>query len=230
MKLNKLCLNRANQKILDELTAEWPGSGVVVLLGANGAGKSTLLNMIAGTEVPDSGSIELTYKTTKFIMPEPARFYPHLTVREQLLVVSGLCQQKYDTEQIDTLLEHWQLTSVSDKLTQHLSLGFRQRLSLAQLEASQAGVLLLDEPMNGMDPEIMRVFKEKVLQWKQDKLLIMATHVLHEAQQLADWVVVMERGRIIMSEAYQPGMVFHEIYQQAIDNHHQKLAMETINE
>lgn len=220
MKLNKVCLTRSNQKILDSLDAEWPGSGVVVLLGANGAGKSTLLNLLAGIDTADSGSVELPQGTTQFMLPEPAKFYPQLSVSEQLSFVAALSGNDINSEQLETLLNAWQLTSVKDKLTKHLSLGYRQRLSLAQLDLSDADVFLMDEPMNGMDPDVMSVFKAKVNSWKQDKSIVMATHILHEAQEFADWVVVMEQGKIIASKAYQQDEDFQSIYHNAINHHH----------
>ncbi len=229
MKLNKVCLSRSHQNILHKLDAEWPDTGVVVLLGANGAGKSSLLNLLAGVETPDSGEIFFKNQSSHFLMPEPAKFYPHLTVSEQLSFVAQLCQQPFNNDQMDDLLREWQLSEVADKLTAHLSLGYRQRLSLAQLDLSAADVLLMDEPMNGMDPAVMQVFKEKVTNWKNNKLIVMATHILHEAQQLADWVVVMERGQMIYSEAFDQSMAFHEIYHQAIQQHHQSAKDETLH-
>ncbi|MCB1582068.1 MAG: ABC transporter ATP-binding protein [Marinicella sp.] len=228
MKLNKVCLNKSKQKILQNLEAEWPDQGLVVLLGANGAGKSSLLNLLAAIESPDSGVIECNQRVTRFLMPEPAKFYPQLTVSEQLSFVAHLCQQPFKQEQQAALLKNWQLNPVANKLTKHLSLGYRQRLSLAQLELSAADVLLMDEPMNGMDPQVMQIFKDKIMTWKLDKLVVMATHILHEAQQMADWVVVMECGQIILSEAYQAGVGFHEIYQQAIQQHHLQMSAEKI--
>lgn len=223
MKLNKVCFLRSKQKILDQLHAEWPDAGLVVLLGANGAGKSSLLNILAGVDVPDSGQVLMRPNLTKFLMPEPAKFYPNLTVSEQLALVAHISNQQMTKATMQALLSDWQLTAMADKLTQHLSLGYRQRLSLAQLELSAADVLLMDEPMNGMDPKVMSVFKEKIMDWKTDKSIIMATHILHEAESMADWVVVMEQGRIIHSAENDQTQSFHEIYQQAIAAYHQQL-------
>ncbi len=220
IKLNKLCLSRSGQKILNQVDDVWPAKGVVVLLGANGAGKSSLLDVIAGIKNPDSGDIEHHQSRIKFLMPEPANFYPYLTVNEQLNFVAGLFNKKVDGQKIEAVMDDWQLNQVSHKLTKNLSLGFRQRLSLAQLALSDADILLLDEPMNGMDPEILSVFKTQVMNWKKTKSVVMATHIMHEAQILADWVVVMFQGKIIKSQAYLNQMSFHQIYQDAIDEYH----------
>jgi ABC-type multidrug transport system ATPase subunit len=71
-----------------------------------------------------------------------------------------------------------------------------------------------------MDPEVLAVFKQKILQLKTTKGIVMATHIMHEAQELADWVAVMHQGQIISSEAYDNSIPFHQLYQQAIDEHH----------
>ncbi|WP_162846843.1 ATP-binding cassette domain-containing protein [Marinicella litoralis] len=220
MKLNKLCFTRSGQKILDQIEDDWPSTGVVVLLGANGAGKSTLLDVIAGIKKADSGELILQQSHSKFLMPEPAAFYPYLTVKEQLNFIADMFVNVQPDLQVENAMEVWQLHPVADKLTKNLSLGFRQRLSLAQLALSNADILLLDEPMNGMDPEILSVFKEQVLTWKKTKSVIMATHIMHEAQILADWVVVMFQGKIIRSHAYSEEISFHQIYQKAIDDYH----------
>jgi ABC-type multidrug transport system ATPase subunit len=187
-----------------------------VLLGANGAGKSSLLSVLAGISAPDLGVVEMSTSSKAFLMPEPAAFYPQLTVQEQLMFVAGLFDIEGAAQLVDELMSHWQLQAVKKKLTKQLALGYRQRLSLAQLALSDAEVMLLDEPMNGMDPEIMTVFKQQVMQWKINKSLVVATHIMPEAEAMADWVVVMFQGRIIHSAAYHHDISFSEIYQQSI--------------
>ncbi len=220
LKLNKLCLTRSNQKILHGVDVELPTPGVTVLLGANGAGKSTLLNILAGVTQADSGQIDAPSQNKACLMPEPAVFYPHLTVEEQLKYVAELFGVDGG---VASVIDLWQLNSEAKKLTRHLSLGYRQRLSLAQLMVSQADLLLLDEPMNGMDPEVMAVFKQQMDIWRQSKTIIMATHIMHEAQNMADWVVIMHQGQVIQSSAYQHEMSFNELYQNAINQHHRLL-------
>ena len=220
MKLKQLYLSRSKQMILENLNLDLQSTGVTVLLGANGAGKSTLLSVLAGISEIDSGSIDLIGNTSVCLMPEPAVFYPQLTVLEQLGFVAELFKQKSASSRIEAALDVWQLQAVKQKLTQHLSLGYRQRLSLAQLTVSNADLWLLDEPMNGMDPAVLSVFKQQLLTKKKTKAIIMATHIMHEAQDLADWVVVMHQGKVIHSAAYDHQTDFHQLYQQALEQHH----------
>lgn len=220
MKLKQLCLTRSGHMLLKRIDLNLPSTGVTVLLGANGAGKSTLLNVIAGISDFDTGELELVENTRVCLMPEPAVFYPRLTVKDQLEFVASLYGRQVNDDQIEAVLERWQLADVSKQLTQHLSLGYRQRLSLAQLDVSEADLWLLDEPMNGMDPQILQEFRQQIHQLKFKKGIIMATHIMHEAQELADWVVVMDQGKVIHSAAYDRQIQFHDLYQQAMHAHH----------
>ncbi|WP_223789202.1 ATP-binding cassette domain-containing protein [Marinicella meishanensis] len=219
LKLKQINLTRSGQKILDDVTVELPTPGITVLLGANGAGKSSLLRVLAGISQPDSGSGSMSDSGGAFLMPEPAVFYPHLTVTEQLQFVADQSAMT-PTTSIDEVLSAWQLQAEANKLTAHLSLGFRQRLSMAQLTLSQAGLLLLDEPMNGMDPEVMMLFKQQVANWRQAQTVVMATHIMHEAEAMADWVVVMHRGRVLHAAAYHQEQPFNELYQGVMQQFH----------
>ncbi len=217
LKLKNLCLSRSGQLILNDLSLELPAQKLTVLLGANGAGKSTLLHVLAGLVSPDSGAVTAGNDVTRSLVPEPAVFYPYFSVAEQLAFVAG---QSAASAKLDQVITDWQLTAVLDKKTRHLSLGFRQRLSLAQAILLQPDWLLLDEPMNGMDPDLLDLFKQQINQLKTHCTVVMATHIMHEAQSLADHVVVMYLGQVVGQCANRPGLSFHDYYQQCIHAHH----------
>lgn len=216
MKINQLCLSRSGQEILQNITVELPDTGVVVLLGANGAGKSSLLQVMAGLLSPDSGQLNFSPDHSCYLLPEPAVFYPYLSVKEQLQFVAQ--QMRVAAVDIEPVMERWGLTAMANRLTRHLSLGFRQRLSLAQLDVSAASMLLMDEPLNGMDPQVMQAFMQQVQAWKTQKSIIMATHIMQDMESLADWVVVMHQGELVTLRRHTDGDSFHNIYNQAIND------------
>lgn len=213
LKLKGLCLSRSGEKILSNVSLNLPSPGVSVLIGANGAGKSTLLKVLAGINSPDSGELSMC-SMSRFYMPEPAVFYPRLSVLEQLEFVAGLFEASAD--KVSEAVSTWQLKNQQHKLTKHLSLGYKQRLALAQLSLSDTNIFLMDEPMNGMDPDVLDVFKQQVANWKQSKTLIIATHVMQEVAYLVDWVVVMHQGKVVSTEPFQSGQSLSQIYHQSL--------------
>lgn len=223
LKLKALCLERSNHKILSNLSLSLPNPGLTALIGANGAGKSSLLKVLAGLSQASSGSIDFAALDQVFLLPEPANFYPNLTVKEQLSFVAELFGA--GANDVNQAIDLWQLAEQSNKLTKHLSLGYRQRLSLAQLTVSDADLLLMDEPMNGMDPAVMAVFQQQIKHWRKSKVVLMATHIMHEAQSMADWVVVMHQGQVLHSAAYH-GEDFHELYRSLLQDFNQSSAVQ----
>ena len=131
MKINQLCLSRSGQEILQHIQADLPDQGVIVLLGANGAGKSSLLEVLAGLIEPDQGDIRGLPASSRYLLPEPAVFYPYLTVVEQLQFVAW--QMQRGSADLTPVLQRWGLNEQARRLTRQLSLGYRQRRSLARL-------------------------------------------------------------------------------------------------
>lgn len=212
--LQNLSLVAGSTEILQQLDLQLPERGLTVLLGANGSGKSTLLRLLAGVVLPTVGEIclpddwsvaEVAY------LPEPAVFYHHLTVVEQLSLVAN--QRQQGREAVQTAIELWQLQAVANQRTSQLSLGYRQRLGLAQALLREPKLLLLDEPMNGMDPELAAFFEQQMKQLKERCCVVMATHLLHHVDDWVDFVVVMHQGRILAAEQKPKAQGLYDFYQ-----------------
>lgn len=203
IKLRGLTLRRGRRSVLDELNVSFPRAGLVALLGGNGAGKSSLLRILAGVSEATSGTVNQSGELRLGWMAEPARFYLQLTVKEQLLLQADLLALPEPVKVVNQLMNQWQLERVSQFRTEHLSLGYRQRLSLAQALMGPVDVLLLDEPMNGMDPELMQQFKTFLADIKQHKLVILATHLMAEISDLTDWALVLHQGRLLAKHDYR---------------------------
>ncbi len=201
--LENVSWQRNGRTLLHEVELLLPDHGLVLFLGANGAGKSSLLKILAGVSQVSTGEIHNQVSAIVGWMPEPARFYDYLTVREHMFLQCDLLALENAEAAVNTLMEQWQLTEVDDYLAKHLSLGYRQRLSLAMALLGQPKILLLDEPMNGMDPSLLQHFKTFLADIKKHTLVLMATHLLAEASDLADHCIVMHQGALLNHCSFQ---------------------------
>ncbi|HEY9735644.1 MAG TPA: sulfate/molybdate ABC transporter ATP-binding protein, partial [Trichocoleus sp.] len=182
---------------------------LVALLGPSGSGKSTLLRVIAGLEQPDSGRILLTgrdatYQSVQdrkvgFVFQHYALF-KHLTVRKN--IAFGMEIQKWPKEKIrrrvETLIDLVQLTGLGDRYPSQLSGGQRQRVALARALAVEPEVLLLDEPFGALDAKVRKDLRDwlRRLHDEVHVTTVFVTHDQEEAMEIADEIVVMNRGAV----------------------------------
>jgi sulfate transport system ATP-binding protein len=194
---------------LDDVTIEVPSGSLVALLGPSGSGKSTLLRVIAGLEQPDSGTVLLDgaditrvpveRRGIGFVFQHYAAF-KHMTVRKN--VAFGLeIRRRSRAEvrrQVDELLELVQLTGLAERYPSQLSGGQRQRMALARALAVQPRVLLLDEPFGALDARVRSELRAWLRRLHDEVHVtsVFVTHDQEEAMELADRIVVMNRGRI----------------------------------
>lgn len=177
-------------------------------LGPNGAGKSTVMKMLLGLVRPTSGDIELFgerletgatehLKRIGHLIEHPV-FYDKLTA-EQNLELHGQYMGYYDKHAIREALELVQLLGVENKPVKQFSLGMKQRLGIARAISTRPELLLLDEPINGLDPEgiqLMRnLFRRLRDEWGLS--LLVSSHLLSEIEQVADTIGVLDGGRLV---------------------------------
>jgi Cu-processing system ATP-binding protein len=185
---------------------------VFALLGPNGSGKTTTLKSMVGLNVPTSGHILINgldtqrypKETRQFVsyLPQRVVFPENLTAREVLRFFARL--RKLPVEQADEALERARFNGFSDKLVGEFSGGMVQRLGLAVTALPNAPILLLDEPTANLDPQGVKRFREFVLSQKEDgKTIIFSTHLLPEAEQLADRVGIFVGGRLVAQESVE---------------------------
>ena len=179
----------------------------IALLGPNGAGKTTLVEMIEGIQKPDKGEILILDKHWKGnedelhnaigLSLQETRFVDKLTVKETLNLFASFYELKNDrVEQIINIIG---LEEKKNSYTVNLSGGQRQKLALGIALLNNPKILLLDEPTTGLDPnarrEIWSILRE--LREKSQTSLILTTHYMEEAEQLCDYIVVMDYGTIL---------------------------------
>jgi sulfate/thiosulfate transport system ATP-binding protein len=194
---------------LDDVSVEVHGGALTALLGPSGSGKSTLLRIIAGLERPDAGSISISGldvtgrapqdRGVGFVFQHYAAF-KHMTVWDN--IAFGLSIRKRPKPEIQArvtqLLELVQLEGLAKRYPSQLSGGQRQRMGLARALAVDPEVLLLDEPFGALDARVrteLRVWLRRLHDETQTTTVIV-THDQEEAMEVADEVVVMNRGRI----------------------------------
>ncbi len=185
------------------------GHGVVGLLGPNGAGKSTLLKLITGQLRPSQGEVTVFAERiwNNFPLfhrlgfcPEQDSFYERMTGAEFLaamLRMHGFANAEV-ASRANAALETVKLTSVRDKKIAAYSKGMRQRIKMAQAIAHDPEVLILDEPLAGMDPVGRRETIQLVRQWgKEGKCVIVSSHILHEVEAMTSTILLMHNGKVL---------------------------------
>ena len=179
---------------------------IYALVGANGAGKSTLIRAIVGVSDPDSGQVMIRGEnlphhlpaTKKHLgyLPEELIFYDQLTGIEYLRLVAGL--KEAAPAQIDSEIEFFELSRVSDKLIGGYSLGMRKKLGLATAMVGSPAILVLDEPLNGLDVEMMRKLRLRLqAEREKERAMLISSHVMSFVERISDRVGIMRAGLLV---------------------------------
>jgi ABC-2 type transport system ATP-binding protein len=197
---------------VDRLSASIPAGTIFGLLGPNGAGKTTTLRMIAGILEPDSGRVIIAGRdmaeepmATRALLgfvPDRPFVYEKLTGAELLRFSAGLYGMQGETveRRIDELLELWDLGPWRDQLIESYSHGMRQKLILSSAFVHGPEVLVIDEPLVGLDPKSARLLKD-LLRTYADRggTVLVSTHTLELAEVLCDQLAIIDGGRIAVS-------------------------------
>lgn len=190
--------------VLEGCSLQVPDGAIYALAGRNGAGKSTLLKLTAGFLCPDTGDIRVqgkqTWENRESIQKDIGTlidvpvFYEHLSAAENLKLQQAY--QKSDTD-IGGILEKVGLSGISEKPVSAFSTGMRQRLAIARALLHNPRVLLLDEPLNGLDPlgaeELRSLFVSLA---EEGKTLLISSHILSDISAMADTVGILSGHRI----------------------------------
>jgi ABC-2 type transport system ATP-binding protein len=176
---------------------------IVAFLGPNGAGKTTTIDMLLGLSRPTDGSVEVLGLPPRQAIArglvsavmQTGGLLKDLTVRETVEYTASLFA---DTQPVDAVLAHAGITGLADRRVGKCSGGEQQRLRFAMALLSDPALLLLDEPTTGMDVEGRRAFWSAIRRdAEKGRTVLFATHYLEEADQYADRIVLMRKGRIV---------------------------------
>ncbi len=187
-----------------------PGE-IVGILGPNGAGKTTTIRMLTSYMPPTSGTATIagfdvlqdSMEVRKRVgyLPERVPLYPDMTVRGYVMFWAKLRGLRKPRARVDEVIEQVQLTSRANSLIRNLSKGMRQRLGIAQAIVHNPEVIILDEPTIGIDPQQVIEVRETVRHLGQQHTILLSTHLLSEAEQICDRVLILNAGRVVASGA-----------------------------
>ena len=197
------------ETVLHHISYDFKEGRIYGIVGNNGSGKTVLMKCICGFLIPDSGEITVNYKRigkdmdfpqdTGIIIETPG-FLPNLTGMRNLELLASL-RKKIDKKAVAEAIRAVGLDPEMKKPVSKYSLGMRQRLGIAQAIMEDPDILLLDEPLNGLDNEGVEEIRKVLLSLKEKgKLIILASHSKEDIQILCDTVFRMDHGKIIATE------------------------------
>lgn len=191
------------------LNLEIPRGELFALLGPNGAGKTTTIKMVVGLLRPTSGVVRVCgfdlvaqpQQANRMLgyIPDEPYLYEKLTGREFMQFIADMygLDPAVANSQIERQIEQFALQDFVNDLTESYSLGMKQRLAFAAALVHEPAVLVVDEPMIGLDPLSIRLLKDLLRQKTAEGMtILMSTHLLSIAEEIADRVGIVERGRL----------------------------------
>jgi ABC-2 type transport system ATP-binding protein len=211
LEVEQLVKNYGTQKALDGVSLRIEAGEIFALLGPNGAGKTTLIGTVCGLVRKSGGRVSLFGQDLDHdpigpryhigLVPQEINFDPFFTVRESLRIQQGYFGQRRDDARIDELLTTLSLSSKADAQTRALSGGMKRRLLIAKALVHRPKLVFLDEPTAGVDVELRRDLWTYVRRLKSEgTTVVLTTHYLEEAEELADRIGVIDHGRLQLVE------------------------------
>ncbi|MTI71617.1 MAG: ABC transporter ATP-binding protein [Firmicutes bacterium] len=203
---NGLTKKYKNQIVVDNLNLNVKKGEIYGFLGNNGAGKTTTMKMLLGLTEPTSGSINLfgedikrknkLLKRVGSLIEYPG-FYGNLTAYENLKIFADLYGVS-KPKKIDELLEIGGLSQYKNKLVRKFSMGMKQRLGIIRTLINDPELLILDEPINGLDPNGIKEIREFLVSLSTEKKLtiMISSHILSEIEQMADKIGILHKGAL----------------------------------
>lgn len=199
------------RKAVDGLSFEARQGEILGFLGPNGAGKTTTMRMLTGFLPPTSGTatiagfdiIDNSFDARKHIgyLPESVPLYEDMTLYDYLSFFAELRHIPEPKKNVLETLEQVGLQDRSEGYIANLSKGMRQRLGLAQALLHKPNVLILDEPTIGLDPVQIREVRNLIKDIGKEKTVLLSTHILSEAQQLCDRILIINKGKIVVEDS-----------------------------
>jgi ABC-2 type transport system ATP-binding protein len=212
IEVRSLTKNYGARKAIENLNFSVKKGEVVGFLGPNGAGKTTTMKIITGFMAASSGSVQVAgfdvfespieVKKRIGYLPETPPVYGDMRVNEYLRFVAELkgVEKSRISSLVDRAIEKTDLGSVSKRLIQNLSKGYRQRVGISQALVSDPEVLILDEPTVGLDPRQVAEIRSVIKELAGQHTIILSTHILPEVQASCERIIIINQGHIVAQD------------------------------
>ena len=207
---NELCKAYNKKLVIDHVNMHIPESSIYGFVGENGSGKTTIMRLLTGLAEPTSGSFTLfgVKNTDRKIydvrqnlsaIVEATSLVPTLTARDNMRYMEYYLGIKLTDEERNELLKKVHLEDVGNKRVKNYSLGMRQRLGIALALMNHPKLMLLDEPMNGLDPEGIAELRDLLIELNQKEgiTVLISSHILSELEKIASCYGFISKGKLI---------------------------------
>lgn len=207
IRVEKVSKFYGKQKALNEISFTLKPGEICGFLGPNGAGKSTLMKIITGCLSDFSGDVFIQDFNTRHApleakkrigyLPEHNPLYPDMYIREYLLYVARLYRTPQPAARTEEIMELTGLQPERGKKIGQLSKGYRQRVGLAQALIHDPEILILDEPMTGLDPNQLEEIRHLITRIGKNKTVMLSTHVMQEVKAICDRILIINKGNLV---------------------------------
>ena len=223
IKVESLTKLYGTQKAIESISFEAKEGQITGLVGPNGAGKSTTMKILTGSLTSDGGGAhvcgidvatdDIKVKSLIGYLPESNPLYPSMYVKEFLGFVCKIHKIKNADERINEVISSVGLDKEKHKKISSLSKGYRQRVGIAQALIHDPKVLILDEPISGLDPNQIQEIRQLIVSLKKDKTIIFSSHILKEVESICDKIIILNNGQIVADNKLD---YLHEDHSQSV--------------
>ena len=210
IRVTELTKDYGARRAIENLTFEAKQGEILGFLGPNGAGKTTTMRILSGYMAPTYGKAtvagydviteSLEARRRIGYLPETVPLYPDMTVFDYLMFMAELRHLPSAEDRVDDALEMVGMEERADGYIANISKGMRQRVGLAQALLHKPEVLILDEPTLGLDPAQTVEVRNLISEIGKERTVLLSTHILSEAQQICDRVLIINKGHIIAED------------------------------
>lgn len=211
VEVRNLSMSYGKKEVLKDVSFQIDDGKTIGLLGSNGAGKSTTMNILTGYLKPQQGDVIMNgvnmsnnpKQAKKMIgyLPEIPPLYKDMKVREYLIFVAQLKGLVARDEEVDNVLQLMNLEEIQYDFIKKLSKGMQQRVGFAQAMLGKPEILILDEPLVGLDPIEAKRTRELIKSLKGNHSVIISSHVLKEIEELCDFVLILKDGKVVLNDS-----------------------------